>query len=51
MRIHRQAFLGGSWYFNPTQARVACRHWNTPDRRYYNLGLRLARSPVQRMAP
>lgn len=40
---------GGSWDFIPRYARVAVRFGNTPDGRNYNLGLRLARSPMQRM--
>jgi serine/threonine-protein kinase len=35
---------GGSWGSKPASARVANRDGNTPDDRYYNLGLRLVRT-------
>jgi formylglycine-generating enzyme required for sulfatase activity len=41
--------FGGSWVVFPRRARVAYRSSYTPGYRYYALGLRIARSPVQRM--
>ena len=41
--------FGGSWSRRLRYARVADRSRVTPDLRYDRLGLRLARSPVQRM--
>jgi len=42
--------FGGSWISSSRKARVAIRNRSTPDNRYYGLGLRLARSPEQKMA-
>jgi formylglycine-generating enzyme required for sulfatase activity len=39
-----RVFRGGSWRAHPRAARVANRYRFTPDRRYYTLGLRLART-------
>ena len=44
-------FRGGSWTSRPQYARVADRYWFTPVIRLYDLGLRLAKTPGQRMAP
>lgn len=42
--------FGGSWYVGSRLARVAYRVRDAPDARRNYLGLRLAQSPVQRMA-
>jgi len=41
-QYEQQIFRGGSWYYNPRNARVADRSGSTPDHRYA-LGLRLGR--------
>jgi formylglycine-generating enzyme required for sulfatase activity len=38
---------GGSWYNDPLYCRAATHGWRTPGKRYYDLGFRLARAPVQ----
>ena len=40
--------FGGSWFRYPRRARVAIRFRSEPDDRNRYLGLRLARTPVQR---
>lgn len=35
---------GGSWYYSYQSSRVACRNFNLPYLRYYDIGFRLARS-------
>jgi formylglycine-generating enzyme required for sulfatase activity len=40
----RRAIRGGSWNIDADLLRVAYRHVNSPDFRYYNLGLRLRRT-------
>jgi eukaryotic-like serine/threonine-protein kinase len=37
-------YRGGSWYSNAGQVRAASRSWASPDMRYANLGVRIARS-------
>ena len=46
-----QVYCGGFWDFEPRDARVAGRYWDEPVDRFNYLGLRLARTPGQRMAP
>ena len=45
----KKVSFGGSWGLSPRVARVALRDGPTPGHRLSDLGLRLARSPVQRM--
>lgn len=45
-----KVIFGGSWNRYPQYARVAPRNGYTPDDRSNTLGLRLARSFVQKMA-
>ena len=45
----RWIFFGGSWSDYPQCARVAFRVRFTPGNRDYYLGLRLAKSPIQRV--
>lgn len=42
--------LGGSWYYYPQYAGAAISNKVTPELHDFILGLRLARTPVQRMA-
>jgi len=41
---------GGPWGYTPQYARVAARSWLPPVSRVYDLGLRLARDPIHRLA-
>src|SRR5262249_50671553 len=40
---HRRVRRGGAWHSYPLWARAAFRNYNTPQSRYLNLGLRVAR--------
>lgn len=44
-----KVIFGDSWYYSQRFARVANRAGGKPDYRDDSLGLRLARTPVQRM--
>ena len=43
-RDNYRVLRGGSWDSYPADLRSAIRYWYTPDNRYINLGLRLART-------
>jgi len=46
LRVHR----GASWYYQPTNARVARRYRYPIGNRGKSLGIRLARDPIHRLA-
>ncbi|MGH8055724.1 MAG: formylglycine-generating enzyme family protein, partial [Candidatus Entotheonellia bacterium] len=44
-RSDGRVLRGGSWSFNPFNARASDRNWYIPDRRYDDVGLRCAKTP------
>jgi len=50
MKTEKRVVRGGSWVGPPTPARVADCGRGTPDDRLLDLGVRLARDPIHKLA-